>query len=155
MIRAACALALAAAACLPTLTPLTAPPLGRVATLPPVDGFWGTQRYTLELSAGAAIAVGCEHTGPCEQLVATSADPAIAAVHPATLSQLAPAGPTSLAGYAAARAPAAVVVVGVRPGTTRIQLATRRGQRAIDVTVRPPPAPVASAAHSPPAPPPP
>jgi hypothetical protein len=128
-------------ACHPMLAAESPPPPGRAARLDAVTGFWGVQGYRLELSQGVALAVSCTYGGPCEHLVATSDDPAIAVVRAASLATLRPVG------FAANQQPAAaVVIVGKAPGTTTIRLRSKDGGRDVVVTVVPPPAPPVTAA---------
>jgi hypothetical protein len=116
--------------CLPTLAAESTAPPGRTARLDAVTGFWGIRSYRLDLSQGVAFAVSCTYEGPCEQLVATSDNPAIAEVRAASLQMLQPAG------YSRNQQPtAAVVVVGKEPGATTIRLRSRDGGRDIRVTV--------------------
>jgi hypothetical protein len=130
-----------AGGCRPTLSAESSAPPGRSARLDEViSWFWGIQSYRLELSQGVALAVSCTRGGPCEKLVATSDDPAIAEVRPASLAALRPAG---LAGNHAPTA--AVVVVGKAPGATTIRLRSSDGDRDIRVTVVPPPRPPVTA----------
>ncbi len=139
--------ALAAAGCLPTLRAESTAPPGRVARLDADTGFWGVKRYRMELSQGVALAVSCEQMGPCEQLTATSDNPAIAEVRPAALTVLRPAGWTNQ------QPAAAVVVVGKAPGKTAVHVNSKAGGRQIRVTIVPPPGPGAvTTAAAPPAP---
>jgi hypothetical protein len=130
-----------AAGCRPMLAAESSAPAGRSARLDEVmSWFWGIKSYRLELSQGVALAVSCSRGGPCEKLVATSDDPAVADVRSASLSALRPAG---LAGNQAPTA--AVVIVGKTPGVTTIRLRSHDGDREIRVTVvAPPAAPVAT-----------
>ena len=122
------------AGCLPTLAAQTAAPPGRSARLDPVDGFWQPSSYRLELSAGIAIAVTCEHGSPCEHMKATSDNPAIVEVRPASLGVLE-------RGWSGdAQTSAAMVVVGKSAGATTIRVHAKEGDRVIAVTVIPPPA---------------
>jgi hypothetical protein len=121
---------LALAACNPTLTQQTVAPPGRSARLDSVDGFWGTRSYRLEVSNGVAVALSCYRGGPCEHMQATSDDPAIAEVRPASLSALHP--------YAQQPA-AAFVIVGRAPGKTTVRVSAAEGKRRIEVTVLAPP----------------
>jgi len=124
-------------ACNPTLTAQSLPPPGRSARMDAVTGFWGNTRwYRLELTEGVAFALTCEHGGPCEQLVATSDNAAIAEVRPAALSKL-EADPMGRQNQAPA---SAVVIVGKQPGTTIVRLRTKDGGRDVRVTIVPPPA---------------
>lgn len=79
--------------------------------------------------------MSCVYGGPCEQLVATSDDPAIADVRAASFSALRPLGFTGHQQPAAA-----VVIVGKAAGATTIRLRSKAGDREIRVTVMAPPA---------------
>lgn len=137
-LAALAALALGAAGCHPTLAAESSAPPGRSARLDEVTHwFWGyTKGYRIELSQGVALAVTCTRGGPCETLVATSDNGAIAEVRAASLTALRPAG---VAGNQ--QPAAAVVVVGKAPGTTTVRLRSRDGDRDIRVTVVAPPEP--------------
>ena len=128
-------------ACNPILTVESPAPPGRTARLDPVKGFWGVQRYRLELSRGVAIAMTCEHAGPCEHMHAVSDDPGIAEVRPASLGVL-------QSGLAGEQPAAALVIVGKAPGQTRVHVREKDGSRDVIVTVvaAPAPAPVAACA---------
>jgi len=140
-IAIAVAALMAITACHPMLAAESPAPPGRSARLDAVSGFWGVTSYRLELSQGVALAVSCTYGGPCEKLVATSDDPAIAFVRAASFQALRPVG------YAGNQQPAAaVVIVGKAPGTTMIRLRSKDGGRDVVVTVIPPPAPLATAA---------
>lgn len=132
---AAVAALMAITACHPMLAAESLAPPGRAARLDAVNGLWGVTGYRLELSQGVALAISCTYGGPCEQLVATSDDPAIAMVRAASLATLRPVG------FAANQQPAAaVVIVGKAPGTTTIRLRSKDGGRDVRVTVVSPPA---------------
>lgn len=132
---AAVAALTAITACHPMLAAESPAPPGRAARLDAVNGFWGVTGYRLELSQGVALAISCTYGGPCEKLVATSDDPAIAMVRAASLATLRPVG------FAENQQPAAaVVIVGKAPGTTTIRLRSKDGGRDVRVTVVPPPA---------------
>jgi len=120
-------------ACNPYLTVQSPAPPGRTARLDQVKNFWGLQRYRLELSRGVAIAITCEHGGPCEHMQVVSDDPAIAEVRSASLGVL----QTSFDGEQTA---AALVIVGKAPGQTRIHVREKNGSRDVVVTVIAPPA---------------
>jgi hypothetical protein len=121
--------------CLPMLAAESAAPPGRAARLDEDVTFWGTRHYRLELSQGVALAISCRDGGPCEKLVATSDNPAIAEVRAASLAALRPAG------YGGnQQSAAAVVVVGRAPGTTTIRLRSKTGGRDVPVAVIAPPA---------------
>jgi hypothetical protein len=128
---------LALAACNPTLIAQTTPPPGRAARLDPIDGFWGTKAYRLELSQGVAIAVTCTKGRPCEKVTARAADPALVEVRDASLARLEPNNAGVYAGHQATAT--ALVIVGKAPGTTKIHLTSEQGSRDIYVTIVPPP----------------
>jgi hypothetical protein len=127
------------AGCLPSLVAESSPPPGRTARLDVDTGFWGTRHYRLELSQGVAVAISCEYGGPCGQLAASSDNPAIAEVRPATLGALRPAGIDNR------RPTAALVVVGKAPGLTTIRVRSKDGGRDVPVTVVAAPAPATAA----------
>jgi hypothetical protein len=124
--------AVALAACAPSLVAQTAPPFGRSARLDEVRGFWGLQKYRLEISRGVALGATCYRGGPCEHMVLTSDNPAIAEIRPAALSSLDTPLPS--------RPSAGLVVVGKTAGTTRLHVRAGKRTRHIDVTVVDPPA---------------
>lgn len=131
-----------AAGCNPILVAQSAAPPGRSARLDEVSGFWGIKSYRMELSQGVALALTCYQGGPCEQLSVVSENPGIAEVRRASLGTLERSGLYN-------RAPAAaVVVVGKAPGTTRIKVRSKDGQRDIVVTVVPPPGAISTQATS-------
>jgi hypothetical protein len=136
----AAAACLALAGCNPILVAQSAAPPGRAARLDEVNGFWGVKRYRLELSQGVALALTCYQGGPCEKLTATSDDPAVAEVRRASLGVLERSG---MYGQATA---AALVVVGKSPGITRIRVRSKDRHRDVEVTVVPPPGPIAAQA---------
>jgi len=121
-------------ACDPYLTVQSPAPPGRTARLDQVKSFWGLQRYRLELSRGVAIAITCEHAGPCERMQVVSDDPAIAEVRAASLGVL----QSSINGEQTA---AALVIVGKAAGQTRVHVREKDGSRDVIVTVVAPPAP--------------
>lgn len=126
------------AACNPYVYQASAPPPGRAARLDPVTGFWGLKHYRLEVSTGVALALTCDHGGPCEKLTVVSEAPAIAEVRPASLAAL------EKIGFGMQQQPtAAFVVVGMAPGSTKLHVRDRTGHRDITVTVIAPPAPPA------------
>ena len=118
----------ALAACNPTLTAQSPSPPGRTARLDPVTGFWGIKSYRMEITQGVALAMSCYYGGPCEKLTVTSDNPEVAEVRQASLGVLERNG---LANNATA---SAVVVVGKAPGTTRLHLHAKEGNREIVVT---------------------
>ncbi len=121
---------LALAACDPQVYQQSVAPPGRSARLDEVRGFWGLQHYRVEVSRGVALALTCVRGGPCEKMKVTSDDPAIAEVRPASLSALEQIGlgpnqqPSS-----------AFVVIGKAPGTTRLHVSAKEGDRDVYVTV--------------------
>jgi hypothetical protein len=134
------ALGALATGCLPTLAAESAAPPGRAARLDEDVTFWGTKHYRVELSQGVALAISCRDGGPCEKLVATSDNPAIAEVRTASLAALRPAGYSGNQQSAAA-----VIVVGKAPGITTIRVRSKTGGRDVPISVIAPPL------HSPPA----
>jgi hypothetical protein len=131
------------AACNPTLTVQSPQPPGRTARMDAVTGFWGLQRYRLELSRGVAIAMTCEHTGPCEHMHVTSDDPAIAEVRAASLSVL------EHSTIYADQTSSALVIIGKAAGQTRVHVHEKGGSRDVVVTVvaAPPPPSALTAAR--------
>ena len=129
---------LAVAACNPYLMQQSVAPPGRSARLDEVTGFWGNiTYYRLELSEGVALALTCQHANPCEKLKVLSDDPAVAEVRTASLSQL-QSGPYAMSNPQPA---SAFVIVGKKPGSTRIKVSAREGHRTVVVTVVAPPVP--------------
>jgi hypothetical protein len=114
---------LAAAGCHPSLYAESSAPPGRLGELHPITSFWGVQGYQLELSRGIAIAIACSDGDPCEKLVATCDDPAIADIRKVQN-----------------QASATVVIVGKAPGATVVHMRTKNDGRDIKLTVVPPPA---------------
>ena len=127
--------------CLPSLAAQSAAPPGRAARLDEDVTVWGTRHYRIELSQGVALAISCSDGGPCEKLVATSDNPAIAEVRAASLTALQPAGY-----HGNQQSAAAVVVVGKAPGTTTIRVRTKTGGRDVPISVVAPPTPPATTA---------
>lgn len=119
------------AACNPYLTQQSIAPPGRQARLDEVRGFWGLQHYRLKLSEGVALALTCDRNGPCENVKAVSANPAIAEVRPASLSKLEPIGITQQIQTPSA----AFVIIGKSPGRTSVHLESREGARDVIVNV--------------------
>jgi hypothetical protein len=119
----ALAVALAAAGCHPALYAESSAPPGRLGELEPIKSFWGVQGYRLELSQGIAVAIACSDGDPCEQLVATCDNPAIADLRKVQN-----------------QASATVVIVGKAPGATVVHMRTKNDGRDIQLTVVPPPA---------------
>ncbi len=135
--KAALLALVALAACKPVLTAESPSPPGRSARLEEVHDFWGLDHYRAELSQGVALAFSCYGGGPCEHMKVTSDDPSIAEVRLASLGTLQRSGMFNNATMAAS------VVVGKKPGTTRLHVRSDddHGGRWIDVTVVAPPAP--------------
>lgn len=127
--------ALGLAACNPYLTQQSVAPPGRSARLDEVNGFWGLKRYRLEVSEGVALALTCYKGGPCEKLKVISDDPAIAEVRTASLAELS----GSVYSSANQQPAAAFVVIGKAPGTTRVHVTAKEGNRDVVVTVTAPP----------------
>jgi hypothetical protein len=128
--RALVLIAIATTGCLPSLAAESSAPPGRAARLDVDTDFWGQKHYRLELSHGVALAISCEYGGPCEKLVATSDNPAVAEVRPASLTALRPAG------YDGNRQPAAaLVIVAKAPGATMIRVRSKAGGRDVPVMV--------------------
>ena len=128
-------LAILLAACNPTLTQQSVAPPGRSARLDRVNGFWGLKYYRLEISEGVALALTCEHEGPCRKPNIVSEDPAIAEVRPASLAAL------ERTGWSDNTPSSAFVIVGKAPGTTKLHLVNGKGKRDVVVTVIAPPGP--------------
>ena len=123
-----------ATACDPQLTAQSPQPPGRSARLDPVSGAFSVKFYRLELSAAVAIAITCTYGAPCEHVVATSDNPAVAEVRPASLGVL------ERGWTGDAQTASALVVVGKSPGATTIHVRAKEGRREIEVTVIAPPA---------------
>jgi hypothetical protein len=127
--RAALLVVAAAAAlsgCGPWLYAASVPPPGAIGRLH-TDHEWA------ELTQGSALAFRCEDAGPCERARATSDDPEIADVRPASLARL------ELAAWAGMQQEATFVIIGKNPGTTRIRVVSADGDVNLKVTVLPPP----------------
>jgi hypothetical protein len=125
---AAVAIIAVMAGCNPFLRAESPAPPGRTARLDEVHGFWGIKSYRMELTQGVALAMSCYYGGPCEKMSVTSDNPEVAEVRPASLGVLERNG---IANNATA---SAVVVVGKAPGTTRLHLHAKEGDREIVVT---------------------
>ena len=121
-------------ACNPSLYQASAPPPARAARLDPVTNWLGvTKRYRLEVSEGVAVALRCEHGGPCEHMKVVSENPAVADVRMASLSQL---QQNPYGGSSYQQQPlAALVVVGKAPGSTKLHIRVKGGSRDVTVTV--------------------
>ena len=116
------------AGCNPYLRAESPAPPGRTARLDEVSGFWGIKSYRMELTQGVALAMSCYYGGPCEKMTVTSDNPEVAEVRPASLGVL------ERNGIANTATASAVVVVGKAPGTTRLHLHAKEGNREIVVT---------------------
>lgn len=128
--RATILILVALAACGPTLYSRSAPPPGRTAALDENDG-----RYDLAISQGVAIAIGCQHHGPCKGVVISTEDETIADVKGGSFSSRDEQTYTLHT-----MTPAGVVIIGKQPGKTRVKVKTAKGSKTIHVTVLPPPA---------------
>ena len=118
-------------ACNPYLSAQSVAPPGRAARLDEVTGFWGLKSYRLELSRGVAFALTCSYGGPCEHVHATSDDPAIAEVRPASLGVL------ERSSWTNQQQSAALVIVGKAPGRTHVRVISKEGSRVVAVNVVP------------------
>lgn len=127
--RGAALLALLLAACGPTLSARSGPPPGRIAAFSAND-----DHYDLDLSQGVAISIGCEHHGPCKDVVVSTSDEAIVGVKGATFGAI-----DQPYGYGTVT-PAGVVLVGRTPGKAKVVVKTADGNKTIRVTVVPAPA---------------
>lgn len=115
-------LALGVAGCEPTLSALTTPPPGREAEL-------DTESDAVRISEGVALAIECRgQSGPCTALSLESDDPAVADARVVFRDELAysSSGPRSATAF---------VVVGRRPGETRVRLTSDEGSRSLEVEV--------------------
>lgn len=127
-----------ASGCGPTLNAQTLPPPGRIASFAENDG-----HYDLDLSQGVAISINCYHGGACKDVVVATADEAIADVHGASIGAnalsvgIVQSAPTM--SYSTATT-SGFVVVGKRPGKTKIKVKTADGSKTINVNVLAPPA---------------
>ena len=113
------------AACDPQLYAASLPPPGAIGRL-------DTDDRVAELTEGAALAFRCGDV-PCKRARAVSDDPAIADVRPAALARLEHAGLRGLSPSST------FVIVGRRPGTTRIRVTSADGDVSLRVTVLPAP----------------
>lgn len=119
------------AGCNPTLTQQSVAPPGRRAQLDEVRGFWGLKHYRLNISEGVALAVTCEQTGPCEKATMISDNSNVAEVRPASWARLETTGASGRVQTPSS----AFVIIGKAPGTTRMRVSTRDGERSVYVTV--------------------
>ncbi len=122
MIRALLLATILCGGCGPWLYAQSTPPPGAVASL-------DTDDERAEISEGAALAFRCEKSGPCQHATATSDDPEIADVMPASLARL------DLAFWNGEAAPATFVIVGKSPGRTRIRVRSSDGGVNLSVKV--------------------
>jgi hypothetical protein len=133
--RFAVAALVALAGCGPTLYALSAPPPGRT-------GWLDSDKDTLDVTDGVAIAFACEKHGPCRNARAQSEDPNVAEVVPAHLARLDPRIGDAWA-FTISMVPATTFVVVARAtGRTVIHVRSDDGDR--DLTVRVAPAPAAA-----------
>jgi hypothetical protein len=139
---AAVAVIAVVSACNPILRAESPAPPGRSARLDEVTNRWGViKSYRMELSQGVALAMTCYYGGPCEKMKVVSDDPNIADVRPASLGVL------EHSGLAATATASAVVVVGKTPGSTKLHLTSKEGDREIVVTIIEPPLAMKTAAR--------
>lgn len=119
-----------ASGCGPWLSSQSEAPPGRTAALDENDG-----HYDLAISQGVAIAVGCEHDGPCKDVVISTEDETIADVKAGSFSSR-----EKQAYTLHTASPAGVVIIGKQAGKTRVKVKTAKGSKTIHVTVLAPPA---------------
>lgn len=118
-------LLLTLAACNPHLYAASVPPPGAVGNL-------NTKYKWSEVTEGTVLAFRCDKFGmPCRRAHATSDDPSIAEVLPASLLSLQDAG---LAGMAPE---SEFVIVGKKPGVAHIRVQATQGHVDLKVTVLP------------------
>jgi hypothetical protein len=123
-VKRALLLLLLAAGCHPKLYAASVPPPGAVGVLH-TKGEWA------KLTEGTVLAFTCEKWGgACIDARATSDDPAIAEVKPAAVARLHP-----LLTQGSQIQQSTFVIVGKRPGKTRIRVHARQGHKTLDVTV--------------------
>ena len=118
--------AAALAACDPQLYQASVPPPGSIGRL-------HTEYRWAELTEGSALAFRCEDAGPCERARATSDNPEIADVRPASLARL------EMAAWVGFSQTSQFVIIGKNPGTTRIRVRSADGDTSLKVTVLPAP----------------
>jgi hypothetical protein len=126
--RAALAvLAVLASACGPELVLVTPAPPNRVAGL-------NQDQKTVEVSEGVAVAIECRREGgPCKEVTATTADPKVARVFPAHISQVD-------RGWIEQGNISSLALVGVSPGKTTVHVVASGSATDYTVTVLPAPA---------------
>lgn len=113
------------AACHPSVYARSVPPPGAVGRL-------HTKYHWSELTEGTVLAITCEKYGsPCRGAHATSADPEIAEVLPASLAQLY----VDYMGNAGVVQESTFVIVGKKPGITHIRVQAVQGHYDLKVTV--------------------
>jgi hypothetical protein len=113
------------AACHPDLYARSVPPPGAVGRL-------HTAHHWSEVTEGTVLAFTCvKYSSPCRSAHATSADPAIAEVLPASLAQLY----LDYMGNAGVVQESTFVIVGKKPGTTHIRVQASQGHYDLKVTV--------------------
>ncbi len=115
--------------CGPWLYAVSTPPPGSIGNL-------DTDDERAELTAGSALAFRCDDGGPCQGARATSDDPSIAEVLPASLARL------EMAAFDGFTPQTTFVIVGKSPGKTRIRVRTSDGNVDLAVRVHPAPTPV-------------
>ena len=118
-----------ASACGPSLYSQSAPPPGRTAAFDDRDG-----HYDLDISQGVAIAISCDDSGPCRDVVVATEDAAIADVKGASFGNLERNAYTMRT-----LTPAGIVIIGKSPGKTRVKVKTKGGDKTIHVHVLAPP----------------
>jgi hypothetical protein len=123
--------------CGPTLTAQSSPPPGRIAALDSND-----DKYDLDISSGVAIAISCYDDGPCKNVVVSTEDESIAAVKGAAFGAIDKSQQPypHNAVYSGTYAHSGVVIIGKKPGNTKVKIKTSDGSRTINVTVVAPPA---------------
>ena len=118
-----------ASGCGPVLSSQSVPPPGRIASFDSNDG-----HYDLDITQGVAIAISCDHDGPCKDVVVMTADASIADVRGASVTST-ERDPHMLRMLT----PASIVIVGKAPGKTRVKVKTKKGSKTIHVHVLAPP----------------
>ena len=114
-----------------SLTALTPPPPGKIATL-------DDEHQTLEISRGIAFAFEClstndSYSGPCRDATAVAGDEGIVNVFPGYLDTLAQSWDDGASGP---RSRTAFVVVALTAGVTDLVVTTSEGDVNLEVTVR-------------------
>jgi hypothetical protein len=119
-------LVMGATACGPRFHAMTTPPPGRTAHLTEKNKFWGGWKYGVRITEGTVLAVGCD----CSRLSVSSDDSRLVTVMKAHATNKNPATQRD------ARV-ASFVIVGLRPGKTRVRVHASNGNKTIPVTVEP------------------